>query len=551
MSYNKSLFEGVPKKNPNQSRFNLSHEWKSQFSLGRLIPCLLLETMPNDEFSINSEFLFRFQSLYYPIMSTITMRCDYHYIPTRILWPYQGSTNQGWRKWISEQTEEELPYVNANMQFSTTGANNTILQFMGIPLIDHATEANYTINNLLAFPLSAYLKCCDQYYRVSQLEDERWFPLQPGDNTTAFENALGVSGSKRYNTLGSLWMKDYFTSALPTPQIGEAVQIPMVADPNDPTTYPTRWMDSSGNTSGTDSAIAYDGTNAQTQVGITSGIPAFLDTQTNAADIRQLRLAEVLQGYYERIMKIGQRYTDFIEGLFGQNPTPGLVEEPILFGSKFGRVQISDTMTTAETVNGTVVSVTGDYRGNANLYSNDRDTIHYHCREHGYILGIIQVNPNTNYGQGIHRLWRRQVQTDFPLDMFSTIGDQEILKEELVYNYLDTSTNEETFGYIPRHSEMRYQNNIFVGELLHATGQSQHLGRIWDLATFDMEDLEINEQFVHCLLNGDNGGIRVTDTFRVLPIIATGSPAQHTVFAHIYHSIYVNRNLPLYATPKL
>lgn len=551
MNYNKSLFQGVPKKNPNVTTFNLSHEWKSQISLGKLVPCLLLEAMPGDDFIINSEFMSRAQSLFYPIMHKLTMRCDYYYIPNRILWTYQGTGNQGWAKWISEMTEETLPYIDADMEESGAEINQRVLSYMGVPLSSHAT--NHIVSGISAFPLSAYLKIYDEYYRVPQLEDELWFPLVDGDNTATFNTQMGAN----WKCLPSLWEKDYFTSALPTPQIGEAVRIPLVNE--DPTidadatggefTYPSRWVKADGTTPATPGQSLTTGADSLTVIGSDTG--SGLNIQETAATIKQLRVAEILQSYYERIMKIGQRYRDFIEGMFGHDPMPMSVDVPVQFGSKFGRIQISDTLTTAETVNGTVTSVTGDYRGNANLYSADNDNMRCTCLEHGWIMAIIQVNPNTGYGNGLHRMWKRKVQTDFPLDMFSTIGDQEILKEEVVYHFSNNAKNEETFGYIPRHSEMRYQNNIFTNTLLFNNNISQHLGRLWNWQTLNYDDLEINKAFVHTDQPITQGGIRTANVFRVLPISGAGDAAQHTLFLHIFHSIYVKRNLPLYATPKL
>lgn len=563
MNYNQSLFEGVPRKQQNKSRFNRSHEWKGQIFPGKLTPVLLQECMPGDEWTIEQEFMFRFQGLYYPIMHKLTMRADTFWIPNRILWPEGTDTNVGWKKWITEQEEIAPPTMTANMELNSNTFMDLVLNYMGIPLIIEGVTKTETISGLNAFPLSAYLKIWDEYYRNPQLEDERWFPLVNGDNT-AFNGAFGTI-LNRYHCFATKWEMDYFTSALPQPQLGDEIVIPTVEDGFPKTA--TIWKKvADGTASGDDTAIEINAAGAGVAGGTytTQGGASGLYHEHDAT-IKQLRLAETLQAFYERVMKVGTRYRDYIKGLFQEDPEPGVVDVPVLIRSTFGRVQVSDVLSTADTGVSEGSDITGEnvgnYRGNMNLYDGGGDKIRYDCREHGFIMTILQINPNTSYGQGIHRLWRRSVQTDYPLDIFSGIGDQEILKEEVLYNPITAqlAKNDETFGYIPRHSEMRYQNNIHVGRLNHFDGVSMHAGRIWDVDITDWDtEIEINAAFVGTSLDPvgnpttvDNGLIRYTDIWKVLPVSMSnpGNASQGVIFAHIFHSIFVNRALPMYATP--
>lgn len=561
MSYNKSLFQGVPKKQVNKSRFDLSHEWKGQGLMGQIYPVGTWEVLPSDEWEISSEFLFRFNPLYFPIMHKATMRVDYFYIPNRILWIYQNEGNKGWTRWITEQEEYAHPTIDANMTNALGGFNNNVLAYMGIPYLQTGTGYTTTITGLNALPLSAYLKIWDEYYRVPQLEAERWFPLDAGDNSTAMDLAFqeeAAHTARTYQAFSAKWEKDYFTSALPQPQIGDPIQIPLVGTIGNP----YQWLKADG-TDPTDGDLVTDN-GGESRVGAQ---PVGLDIQETAATIKQLRIAETLQGYYERIMKVGQRYRDFIEGLWGDDPEPSVVDVPVMIGSRFGRVQIADVMTQASYDYATeaATSRTGDYTGQANLYSSDNGKVRYYAREHGWIMVLLQVNPNTGYGQGIHRMWRRTIQTDYPLDIFSNIGDQEILKEEVMYNnhIASAAKNDDTFGYIPRHSEMRYMNNIYTGNLQGVIapgdgagiGISQHLGRWWDPGINGSTDYDLAITIGAAFTLSASyvkGGTRIVDTFRTLPL---GSglqyPQEGQMFMHVFHEIKVSRVLPMYATPKL
>lgn len=544
-------------KNAKKSRFNRSRQWKAQMQPGFLIPCLLEEVFPGDEYEIDPEFLYKFQSLWFPILHKLTMRCDVYEIPNRIIWPDRSTDliNQGWSKWITMQNEEELPKINVDCTYDNSFIQNRVGIYMGLPAIPMHAGNTELISDLVAFPFSAYLKIWDEYYRIPQLEDERWFPLQPGDNTAAFEAAfdpIAITGA--YDCLPSKWEKDYVTSCLPTPQFNDAINLNDLNDfdkePNlirkvtddAPLGINSLKTDATGNLEGD-----VDGS-------------AYIDLVTTTTT-KQIRLAEIYQEFRETILQIGQRYRDYIKGLWKDDPQPGVVDVPILIGSRFGRVNISETYTTANTEGdgqGYGRGYTGEYSGNASMYARDGGIMRHKVREHGFIMGIVQVNADTSYGQGIERFWRRSVQTDYPLDMFQHIGDQEVMKEEVVYNYRngEVAKNFETFGYIPRFAESMYANNVHIGRMNFDEGKSMHLGRIFNVDVDYSTNIVINDRFTNVNSNDpydlEGGGFRLVDTFKVLPLTQSeGSPSQPAMFAHIFWSIYVNRQLAMFSTPKL
>lgn len=545
--YKQPVYAGVPDKHPNRTRFNYSREWKSEFNPGQLVPCFLEWCMPGDEHELSSEYMFRFDSLYYPMMVLMSMRADTYWCPFRILWPEGQDTNVGWKRWITEQEAIPLPTMNPEMEYDPATYNNQVLAHMGIPLIEQGATKTTVISNLLAFPLAAILAIWDEYERNPLLEAERGFPLISGDNTALFNTAYGVSDGK-WNVLPSKWMMDYLTSAIPTPQLGDPIRIPVIAEGEMAGNF---ILDTGGTPTNGDIQIVTGDTLDSL------GNPIHLPLNETAGTVKELRLAEVLQAFYERIAKIGTRYRDWIKSWFGDDPEPGVVDVPVLIRSTFGRVQITDVLTTAdvESAQGNVDVLTGNYRGNANLYEPGKETIRYNCKEHGVIIQLLQVNPNTSYGSRIDRRWRMSVQTDFPLEIFMGIGDQEILKEEVFYNSITAqlAKNQDTFGYIPRGQEWRSPLNMHHTILEIGVGKAKHLGRIWDIDDLTYDDLEIDADFVNASSNvysAGNGGQRLTDVFRALPIIPDSTiPTRGVITAHVFHSHYVNRMLPLYSTP--
>jgi len=561
MSYAKNLFEGVPKKHANMSRFNLSHEWKHDFTLGKIIPVLCEPTMPGDHFEISSEFMFRFEPLYYPIMAMVNMTCNYFWVPNRILWratDFSAESANGWVNFITMTTELDPPRVSPDMQTETDGSlNDTILGYMGLPYTRRAVGWADTIEAINALPLFGYLAIIDEYYRNPQLEPGVWFNPIEGDNTSEMDTVLGATTTGRWRVFSSKWEKDYFTSAIPQPQTGDPIKVPFVV---------TDRQTSAGEepifrkaSDGTPAGAGAMSTDASGEPQVAGSGQVYYDPQSWAADIKQLRLAEALQTFKERLMKISNRYRDYIKGMFGRDPQPGQVDVPVWFGYYSGRVQISDVTQTATTQITETQYNTGDFVGRMDLYEKGKK-FNVTCMEHGWIIALMEVKPNTSYGQGIDRFWRWTLPTDYPLDIFAGIGDQEIRKEEILYNSktTDLAKNNETFGYIPRYSEMRYRNSKFGSNLqAQSWGLGLHFGRWWDpeFTVGSIYDrLVIDENFVNTKEQtggGIEGSLRVAQIFKSLPTLFNNEVTQNQIFGHIMHSIYVNRALPMFSTPKL
>lgn len=75
----------------------LSHDWKASFTMGKLVPFLMLFTFPNDYFKISAEVMMRFAPLYLPIMHRVNLAMDYFFVPMRVIWGQTENTPlRGW-----------------------------------------------------------------------------------------------------------------------------------------------------------------------------------------------------------------------------------------------------------------------------------------------------------------------------------------------------------------------------------------------------------------------------------------------------------------------
>lgn len=575
-NYRQSQFDNLEKKNVNKSLFDLSHEIKTQMCFGRYYPIHYEECLPGDEWEIDGEYNFRFPGMYFPIQQIGTMRADWFYCPYKLMWTNDPSVNippqkQGWQGFIMGENLE-LPTVGLNINgagYNGTAASQLypgcsypIENYLGFPFDTHGrldTHKQIAVDGS-AFPLNMYLFCYDEYYRNPQWEEQVWQPLQDGNNNSYFDNVKQIVGDQimieweptlagkviNHAPFFAHYEKDYFTSARPEPQEGDAILIPSMGIEDDGTLIPSRVRDIDGTNPGNQNLYTLDGE----LTGASDSSPLVLET---TATIKQLRLYQVLQQFHERVMRIGKRYRGYIEGLWGNDPEPAAVDIPQLIGSHFGRIQITDTMTTADTTNGETQSSTGNYRGNINFYNNGT-THRYYCQDYGLLMCILNVMPNTGYSRGIEPKWTREVNTDFALDMFSGIGDQEIKKKELwsiadnrIWQDPDEPFND-IIAYQDRFAEYKTRvNRIFnTGEIYN----SFYMGQILSGDYLNYPNIGIPGILVGQSNSATGDGIREADIFNQQPIKSGVSTyVDSTIWAHIYLTLKVKRCLPYFSTP--
>ena len=69
-----------------KSTFDLSHDHKTSFTMGALIPYLCVELLPNDLLAVQTDAFFRFLPQYFPVLHRVNATIDFFYVPNRILW---------------------------------------------------------------------------------------------------------------------------------------------------------------------------------------------------------------------------------------------------------------------------------------------------------------------------------------------------------------------------------------------------------------------------------------------------------------------------------
>lgn len=534
-------FPNRSEKHVRKNMFNLSHDHKTTFTMGKLIPFLCLETLPGDRFFIRAEVMNRFAPLYLPIMHRVNMELFYSFIPNRVMWPnIQADMSDGGVGWetfifdvdsgLEHPYHEIVPYDGNDDRFE-------LPMYLGFPsdLGIVGLPAQWQVN---AFLMHAYYWTWDQFYRNDQLQDSIIHTLSAGLNPTyPFILSTGLPDLGYYCYYRN-WNRDIFTSATNTPQVGSDVAIPLVdADFISPMGHPYggpyRWLD---NLTGT--AVASTVLNAQNSVdaGHTEsglGEKLYLDIQETAAPIAALRFSLMLQEYQERNLRSGDRYSDRMDAFFDEDPMHGIIQVPQFIGAKYGRVVVSEVMSTTETATLKV----GSYAGQA-IALESSDIFEYGCQEHGIILGIISVYPDSSYMQGVAKKWTRTLSFDYAWEQFALIGDQAILNQEVNADIRiappDADYNTDVFGYNRRYYEYIYENDIVSG-LMRTTFISFHLTRL--LSVTDPEDTVLDSLFIQCR----------PDVTRVFQI----AEGEDEIYAHIFNDVRVLRRLPKLGIPAV
>lgn len=497
----KNFLNSVKMTSPTKSMFDLSHDVKLSFNMGELIPIMCTECIPGDKFSISCESMLRFMPLVAPVMHRMDVTMHYFFVPNRLVWA-------NWEDFITGQKIDDVDIVPPYLTMETTSYTR-LCDYLGIP-----TPIGVNTERVSALPFAAYQKIYNEYYRDQNLIEPVNDSLNDGDNTGEF-TGLRVRA----------WEHDYFTASLPDAQQGNPVDIPLGKVELD--------MSAAGNAGKIRPANTYTGEASAGELEVISAGELGRDTGvefpyvydpngslvTEPTTINDLRSAFRLQEWLEKTMRGGKRYIEHILAHFGVRSSDKRLQRPEYITGVKSPVMISEVLNTTGTTElpqgnmaGHGVSVTAGQYGS------------YYCEEHGYIIGIMSVMPKTAYQQGIPKHFLKTSFLDYAWPSFVHLGEQEVKNKE-VYAF-QGAAGEETFGYVPRYGEYRFENNRVAGNM-RTSLDFWHLGRIFATPP------ALNQSFVECI--PDDRIFAVTEG--------------QALIAHVYNKVSALRPLPKYGTP--
>lgn len=446
---------------PKRSMFDLTHERKYTCDMGALVPSFVQEVLPGDTFKCLTNAVVRLSPLLAPMMHRVDIFTHYYFVPYRLLW-------NNWQSFITGGEDGTDASVFPTVSSGASGkAAGTLWDYMGCPTNwakDDGTSipvANFSVS---ALPFRAYNMIYNEWYRDQNLIDP-----------VAISLADGVDSTTNLNLLYRAWEKDYFTSALPWPQKGPDVLLPigtaapvstMSVDVLSGVQDALHFKRASGSAMPvignlyTDSNLVSVSANPSPDNGIGSVYPSNLAADLSSAtavSVNDLRLANRVQQWQERNARGGSRYIESILAHFGIRSSDARLQRPEYLGGGRSPIVVSEVLQTSSTDS---VSPQANMAGHG-FAAGGMVPFKKSFEEHGIILGITSVLPRTAYMQGSPRMFNRRTRYDFFWPLFANLGEQSILKKEI---FASAGEPDSVFGYAPRYDEYRHAESSVHGD---------------------------------------------------------------------------------------
>lgn len=528
-------FSRIPQTDIEVSTFDRSHGVKTAFDSGYLVPIYVDEVVPGDTFSVDASMVSKMLSpMVSAPMDNIFLDTFWFYVPSRLLW-------NNFTRLMGERPnpKDSIDYLVPQISSGETGfAVGSLADYFGIP----TGVANLSVN---ALPFRAYCKIWDDWFRCEYLQDciiNKYEDLGDGNPNNVDWTSLRRRGKRH----------DYFTSALPWPQLGTGVELPLgttapvygtdgvsmqMTDANKKTFAPLLVGVKSSSNAGEYSLKLDFSSSASSSAGNMlnvvpasagkdSGLYADLSGAT-ASTINSLRMAFQLQRMMERDARGGTRYVEIIRQHFKTVCPDARLQRSEYLGGSSDAIAIHQLVQTSSTDSTTPQ---GNRVSNADGFAQCKWTKSF--TEHGYVIGLVNVRADINYQQGLNRIWSRKGRYDFYWPALAHLGEQAILNKEIYAQ--GTEDDDKPFGYQERYAEYRYHPSIITGKLRSTASGTLD---VWHLAQKFTALPTLSKEFIE-----DNPPIE-----RLLAV-TTGEPQ---FLLDCYIGCKCTRPMPMYSVPGL
>lgn len=527
-------FNDVPMIKHSRSRFDLSHGVKTSGSVGTLYPFEVQEVYAGDTFKVHTNVVARLSSQFIrPVMDNLFLDVYYFFVPSRIL--YDKFVNV-----FGENTESPwantVDYIVPQTTDGSVVSSKTVADYLGLPL--------GSVPPVSVLPFRAFAKIYNDWFRdqnnispmhiqTGEKADSETFNTNPWSPNNYF--GLPPKVSKFH---------DYFTSCLPAPQKGSAVDIPLSsADApiiakfgpyHDFGDDPRLQLATDSNTRHVlgvepDSGVltSWEVFSSDNNSVIGSNLYADL-SGVGSASVNDLRFAFQFQKMLERDARSGSRFVEYLSAHFGVVAGDYRLQRSEFLGGR--RIPISIQQVTQTTGSGSETSPLGEVGAYSLTGGKSRFTKSF--VENGYVIGVYCIRQHHTYQQGVERFWSRSKRVDFYDPVFSHVGEQPVYSKELF-----AGANPNTvFGYNEAWADLRYRPNRVSGQM--RSGVTDSLD-IWHFADYYGNTPTLNEQF-----------ISETPTY-VDRAITVPSESQDQFILDFWVQNIAYRVLPTYSVPSL
>lgn len=534
---------GQPFLKPVRSAQVLDNQYFTDLDYGRLIPVDFYDCIPGDKFNLSNNCLIRTNPLIKPaFLNNLKGKFRSFFVPYRLIYKDWEKLFTNGR---NGNTVFPIPVIKLVINKANKDFTCSLLDYFRIPNpkffdIPDGENKLLTIN---AFNFLAYLEIWDKYFRNTTIDveidlynmrlymynDDVGFDLSkyvvagvspdgsPNLDYTAvffgclcFTNGLydsskplsevktffdgllaGVTsgkpnyGSIKYGKISPSFVnntRDYFTSSLPTPQLGTSPVVPVDLSGRANWTnkvdilYSVADGHSTFNSSGKNIGLrTYIGPHGEGfGIGLMASNGGMTQPYDDSAQIkgsvsraslnrnnllsaggagfypRQLRLSFAIDLKQQLLNLSGTRYLDALFSIYGVSPSSNVLQMPDFIGGKNVDIFSSEILQTSSS---DTVSPQGNLAGHG-IGSGSNFLGDYFVKENGVILTLFWITSDNLYTQGLRRDYSKFNINDYVFPMFVNLGEQEVYKKELFVDYCNID-HTSIFGFQARYNEYR------------------------------------------------------------------------------------------------
>lgn len=501
---------------PRRSAFDLSSKIAFTAKSGELLPVKWYFTMPGDKFTLKRQHFTRTQPVNTSAYTRIREYYDWFWVPLHLLWrnaPEVISQMQSNVQHAGSQTSaltlgSYLPTVSVSqlstcltnlkgkknyfgfdradlsyklmqyLRFGNANDSSTTNYGTSIPFSDTSYTQKYRFNlNLSVFPLLAYKKFCQDYFRYSQWQTSSpylWNIDYYTGTTQGLFSSFPSSGDKYWgnNTMFDLeycnWNKDLFMGVLPDTQYGDVASINTGGLKAQDLYVEAKISSSSSSRAYLGEKISPSGSDFAVNAGPSAvkSNPLYVSMPSVAAsfDVLALRRGEALQRWKEISLNVPQNYRAQIKAYFGVDVGENMSGMSTYIGGDSSSLDIS------EVVNTNLQS--GDSQSEAVIagkgVGSSQGSEKFEARDWGVLMCIYHNVPLLDYVSSAPdpQLFVTQ-NTDLPIPELDSIGMQSIPismysngANELVTGF---ASADYTMGYLPRYYNWKTSYDYVLG----------------------------------------------------------------------------------------
>lgn len=594
-------------------------DWSHSFvttipEAGALIPIFCDEVIAGSDYDINVEALIRVLPQVVPLYSTQRIYIDAFYVPYSCVWKngliYMSKGDTGNinltkppLKWRSDpKVYKEGIYYSPSQDY--TVQPDDIFQFLGLPIGKKLSE----LGEINCLPIASYISIYRNYYmnRNVRLGDKDWFPDDPSDfrlddtgtfissttgNTFSCSVLVGYKGTESSSFPVNCninkgyfyrdYADDYFTSALPFPQRGDAPTLRLnttasISEQN----LPLRWSSETDILDFKNGALAgiYSnnliGAPTASGTGPVSGHYDYSSTpdNINAIDFRidddigvnfdftgvgqtpssgtaylagvklpsqninlvglqftldEFRQLAIAQQELERMARTDGSSSQFYYTFFGISPRRAVDYRPIYIGGTYKDLIFSEVVQQSSS---TKESPLGSYAGHG-IVSLSGNCGSVHTDENGYIMILASIMPDVYYTQGLSKMWTRNTQDEEFLPGRDKMGLVPIYNRELFVSG-NSQVDGDLFAYQDSYDEYRYKDNRIGGKIADPSNhsfspytQARFFGDSPKYSSAFMSSKGIRKDYLSAAVEDAYTGRFEFNIRAVQPITFRGSPA--------------------------